>query len=249
MSEFSLIFLSGLLGSSHCLGMCGGFAVLLGMNTATPSRAFFSQTAYSAGRVFCYTILGAIAGFAGQRISLSANQWVNASAILSIVAGLFLVVQGLKAAGVSVWKNTATKTAQGCLMGSMFQTYFQSPSLMSKFLAGVMTGFLPCGLLYAFLALAAASQDLIAGGAIMMAFGFGTVPLMVMAGLGGRMLSFVMRKRLLKIAAWSVVVTGLITTYRGIGAINSGSREVLNPCPFCSSSTDTPQSTHVKSVN
>lgn len=235
MAELGLIFLGGFLGSSHCLGMCGGFAVILGLNKSTVRQATAAQLIYSCGRIFSYTILGSIAGVAGQRISLSANQWVNASALLSLLAGLFLIYQGLKAAGISLWRRSAKVNSQSCLMGSVFQTFLQSPAWTSKFLAGVLTGFLPCGLLYAFLALAAASQDLVTGGAIMFAFGLGTVPLMVIAGLGGRLLSFMMRQRLLKIAAWSVVVTGLVTTYRGIGAISSGSREVLQPCPFCTS--------------
>lgn len=236
MLELPLIFLGGLLGSSHCLGMCGGFAVLLGVNSTTTFRNFCGQCSYSVGRIFTYTVLGMIAGFAGERISLNSRNWLNASATLSLLAGIFLILQGLKSAGISFRRNPTVSTP-GCLTSPLFKTFFQSRSLGGKFLAGVLTGFLPCGLLYAFLALAAAAQDLVNGGLIMFAFGSGTVPLMVLAGIGGKMLSALGRQRVLQIAAWCVVVTGAITVYRGIGYFQLGPDHVPPGCPWCPPAT------------
>ena len=239
MSELPLIFMGGLLGSSHCLGMCGGFALLIGANATSSRHAFSAQLAYTLGRIFTYTVLGAVAGYVGGQVSMSVNHWINASAILSLIAGLFLITQGLKAAGYQVWSLSKQTTAQGCLVSPLFRTFFQSPSYSSKFIAGVLTGFLPCGLLYGFLALAAASQDLLWGGALMGAFGSGTAPMMILTGVGGRMLSAVARLRLLKVAAWCVVFTGFITFYRGVGFLNQDHQQAQPNCPFCASSHKT----------
>ncbi|QDT32887.1 sulfite exporter TauE/SafE family protein [Thalassoglobus polymorphus] len=236
MSELSLIFMGGLLGSSHCLGMCGGFAILIGANQTSRREMWISQGAYSIGRIFTYSVLGVVAGYVGMHLGHSTSQWVNASAILSFVAGLFLIVQGLKAAGINLWSRGKSPTPQGCLVSPLFRTFFQSRSRFSKFLAGVMTGFLPCGLLYGFLALATASQDLFLGGAIMFAFGLGTVPMMVLAGIGGQLLSGVTRLRLLRTAAWCVVFTGAITIYRGAAFLTLEHTEAVPACPFCTTS-------------
>lgn len=233
MGELSLIFVGGLLGSSHCLGMCGGFALLLGSHQKSRKEVWLAQSLYSIGRIFTYTVLGTIAGFIGMRLGHSMTKWINASAILSIVAGLFLIVQGLKAAGIQVWKSRKPTNSQGCLASPLFKTFFQSKSRVSQFLAGVATGFLPCGLLYGFLALATASQDLLSGGAIMLAFGLGTTPMMMLAGIGGQLLSGVMRLRLLRIAAWCVVLTGGITLYRGAAFLSLEHTEIAPTCPFC----------------
>lgn len=233
MGELSLIFVGGLLGSSHCLGMCGGFAMLIGLNATSPGRACLAQFLYSCGRIFTYMVLGTVAGFAGQRVSLGTNEWINASAILSLLAGLVLIVQGLKATGVSLWKRSVKLNSQGCLTSPLIRTFLQSHSWIANFLAGVMTGFLPCGLLYGFLALAAASRDLLWGGAIMLSFGLGTTPMMILTGLSGRALSMLIRQRILRFAAWCVVLTGMLTAYRGLGLLLEKSSDVPPACPFC----------------
>lgn len=234
MTELALIFVAGLLGSSHCLGMCGGFALTVGLQQRKLTQTGLAQLSYSVGRIFTYTVLGAICGFVGNRVSTGTVQWINTSAVLCLIAGLFLIYQGLGAAGIRLWGGAESST-QGCLTGSFLKSFLQSPDYSRVFLAGMLNGFLPCGLLYGFLALAAASQDLIGGALIMATFGLGTVPLMVSAGFGGRLLSLVARRRLLKVAAWSVVVTGALTTIRGAGAIQSGTQDPVSACPFCSS--------------
>ncbi|MEW4486447.1 sulfite exporter TauE/SafE family protein [Thalassoglobus sp. JC818] len=236
MSELPLIFIGGLLGSSHCLGMCGGFAIMLGSGAESRTQLWMSQGVYSLGRLFTYASLGAIAGFVGLGMSRAMTSWINVSAVLSIVAGTFLVTQGLKAAGVQIWKTRNTDTSHSCLMSPLFRTFFQSHRYSSKFLAGVMTGFLPCGLLYGFLAIATASQDLLLGSAIMLAFGAGTIPMMVLTGVGGQLLSAVARIRLLRVAAWCVVVTGAITVYRGAAFYSFNHSEAVPDCPFCDTS-------------
>lgn len=238
MFELPFIFLGGLLGSSHCLGMCGGFAVLIGLHSKNRSEAMLSQGLYTTGRLFTYSIIGAVAGFLGSRINFETRYWGNASAVLCIFAGIFLIAQGMKSAGWTLWNRKVAPHSQGCLTGSMFREIIRGRSMLSRFLAGVFTGFLPCGLLYAFIALAAATRDLAWGAAIMAIFGLGTAPMMILTGLGGSMLSVALRERVLKVAAWSVVLTGLLTTYRGIGFLSHKPESGTAACPFCTSAVE-----------
>lgn len=235
MIEWPLILIGGLAGSSHCLGMCGGFSLMIGMGTNSLSRNLLAQGLYSAGRLFTYATLGAAAGFFGARLQSASVVWFNAPALLSIAAGLFLIYQGLLAAGIRLsWVTGSSSTASPCLMGGFLSGFLRSRSYWNRFLAGVLNGLLPCGLLYGFLAVAGASGDLLTGAGVMALFGAGTVPLMVIAGLTGNLLTAVARQRLLKIAAWCVVLTGMITVVRGAGAWQSERDSGPPPCPFCS---------------
>jgi len=228
MIELPLIFAAGFLGSSHCVGMCGPFAMVLGVSPARTS-GIARQLIYSAGRIFTYTTLGATAGFAGLQLSDHATSLLNAPAVLSIVAGCFLVYQGLATAGVL--RFASRQVGGPCLAGGLLSKFLRSPNHMSVFLAGLFTGMLPCGLVYGFVGIAASSRDLFSGAMIMAAFGSGTVPIMVATGLGGRLLTLAARKRLLHVAAWCVVLAGIASIIRGVGFLGLATTNQV--CPLC----------------
>jgi hypothetical protein len=234
--ELAMIFVAGLLGSSHCIGMCGGFAMILGLDSRSRWRGLPRQCAYSAGRIFTYSTLGAIAGLLGHRLtSLGlANSALRIGAGLCVLAGLFLVYEGLRAAGWTLGRRANSNSAcGGCFSGPLLSNFLRQQGLTAAFLGGVMTGFLPCGLVYAFLALAAARLNPLEGMAVMAAFGLGTVPLMVAAGVGSTLLSLAGRRRMLRVAAWCVVVTGLLTIVRGAGYLRADNPTQRPACPFC----------------
>ncbi|MCA9080676.1 MAG: sulfite exporter TauE/SafE family protein [Planctomycetaceae bacterium] len=234
MIELPLVFLAGLLGSSHCVGMCGGFALMLGLHARNPWHNLAGQLCYSGGRLFTYGVFGCVAGYCGSRLSQDWSAWINVPATLSLVGGLFLVYQGLIAAGIRFTKKSTQGTSTaGCLTAPLFKTFFQSQSHWQRFLAGVLTGFLPCGLLYGAVALAAASGELLMGGIIMVVFGLGTIPLMVATGVGGTLLSLAARTRLLKVAAICVVLTGGVTIARGAGYLLQDDPDPVAGCPMC----------------
>ena len=232
MIELPLVFAAGFLGSSHCIGMCGPFAVLLGSGSSSTANGLARQLLFSVGRIFTYSVLGAIAGFCGMYLAETSvlTGWVNVPAALSIVAGTFLIYQGLEAAGVfrMVWRANAAP----CLAGGLVANFLKSPNPVSVFLAGLFTGFLPCGLVYGFLGMSASSQQIFTGAAIMCVFGLGTVPVMVATGTGGGMLSATTRGRVLRIAAWCLVIAGVISIARGVSYIGA---EAVDPaaCPLC----------------
>src|SRR5689334_11615390 len=150
MTDLPLIFVNGILGSSHCVGMCGGFAVAIGLRGERTGSNLQRQIVYTAGRVLTYAFCGAVAGGVGQRLSARVPSLVHLQSILAIVAGLLLVWQGLRSAGFRFGMRRPTGTSP-CLAGGVLKTFLTAPELTNVFLAGLMTGFLPCGLVYAHL--------------------------------------------------------------------------------------------------
>jgi sulfite exporter TauE/SafE len=231
MLEWALIFGGGMLGSSHCLGMCGGFVLAIGTSASSPRANLTRQTAYTLGRVFTYAALGAAAGYGGLRLTRGAPQFVDAQAVLAVAAGCLLIVQGLLATG---WLRIGRARGGGpCLAGGLLRGFLTAPGSRNVFLAGMFTGFLPCGLLYAYLGLAAATSDVARGAVLMALFGLGTAPMLVALGCGGAMLGLTARQRMSRIAAVCVIVVGLASIARAAGYLPVFNDQAAARCLFC----------------
>jgi sulfite exporter TauE/SafE len=254
--ELPLVFLAGILGTAHCLGMCGPLALRLTAQSASWSHALARQSLYSLGRIFTYTFLGLLAGFAGQWAARHSAALINVPATLAIVAGLFLIWKGLQETGVStavrswfarhrsaripVSSPAPTQPARGtCGAGLLFAPFFRGQGHTGALLAGVCTGFLPCGLLYGMLTLAASTQQALLGGLVMLVFGLGTAPLMMLVGSSGQLLTFAFRRRLFAAAAWCLLLTGVISVTRGASHLSWGERPAPR-CPFCAEAPAVP---------
>ncbi len=183
----SAAFVAGLLGSVHCIGMCGAFAT-------SCSRVRGGLPAWHAGRLLTYTALGALAGAFGNL--LPGPAWLPGA-----VAAALLVWFALALAGVvpeprllpSGFTHAGTRAAA-------------TPSTAAQFLFGVVNGLLPCGLVYAALALAVSAARPTTGALAMLAFGAGTLPALSLAALGLRrvLLGSLWRRR-----AFAVLVLGV----------------------------------------
>jgi sulfite exporter TauE/SafE len=230
--EWLMILTGGLLGSSHCAGMCGGFALALGSYGRGFVRNLARQVVYGLGRVFTYSVGGAAAGYGGWRLAGELRLLVNVQALLSIGAGVLLIVQGLAAAGVLRWPGGLS--ARGpCLGAGFFASLLRETRLRSVFLGGVVNGLLPCGLVYAYLALAAGSGGPLRGGLTMVLFGLGTMPVLALIGCGGLVLSAAARRHVFRAAAWCVVLTGVLSVARGAGALRLLGVDDGSGCPLC----------------
>jgi sulfite exporter TauE/SafE len=233
LTEFALIFISGVLGSAHCIGMCGGIAATMSLGTKSVGGALCRQGCWSLGRTLTYMFLGVAASAAGAKFLRSQGHAVWLQALLAIVAGLLLVAQGLHAAGWLTWR-VRRRSGLPCVTTTVFSQFFRGGSLISVFIAGLVTGFLPCGLVYSFLALAASSASVAKGVLIMLSFGLGTIPVMLLTGAGLSMATIGIRKKLIQVAGIAVLVTGLMTTARGIAfASNLRTNNAVQPCPLC----------------
>ncbi len=233
--ELPLVFLGGLLGSAHCIGMCGGFALSVGLAVRGVSENLRRQLIYTAGRIFTYSFFGIVAGYAGFYLARRASLWINAQAVFSMVAGVLLVGQGLLALGIvprRVWSK-ALGNGPACLAATFVGPFLTSPRTSNVLLAGVLTGFLPCGLVYGYLALASSSANIRDGLLTMCLFGAGTAPLMILAGTGASLISQRLRRGLLRVSAVCVVVTGLISIARGMLFLQITPAPHVVRCLFC----------------
>lgn len=181
---FSALVL-GVLGSMHCVGMCGGLQSLLNKPQAirTPTENQYHLAVMNLGRVTLYSLIGAVFGFIGAEIGTQLNVpgWTvllrQLAAIMIIIVGLQLLLQVekplafLEKAGYGLWQRIQPLFKTGASV-----TYSYS------FRRGMLWGFLPCGLVYSILAIAAVSGSAAGGLVTMLGFGLGTLPAMLLTG-------------------------------------------------------------------
>jgi uncharacterized protein len=198
---------AGLLGGVHCVGMCGGIAGAL--SAAARGPALRRQVAFNTGRIASYALGGALAGGLGSLVQAMGP--VNAAqTALFIVANIFMVLLGLyvagwgrallrlESAGGGVWRRLAP----------LRQRFLPIDSDLRALGAGAVWGWIPCGLVYSMLALALASGSAASGAAVLAAFGLGTLPAMLGAGLAAQKLFEVRRNPWVRRGA-GVAIIGL----------------------------------------
>ena len=233
MIELPLIFLGGLLGSAHCIGMCGPLAIALSSGSPSASILMRRQVLFSFGRLFTYGFCGAVAGFGGAWLTERSGGFVFSQAWLAIAAGVALVLMGLVTTGLL--PTPSSKWLHGLPCGSFnwLKTFLTSETFSGPLIAGMFTGFIPCGLVYAFLLRAGSTGGIWSGWLTMVVFGAGTIPLMLAIGYGGQLLSQTGRARLFRVAAWCIVLTGAISIVRGGTQLHTTSIASAAPCPLC----------------
>lgn len=215
MSEagYAAIFLVGLLGGSHCVGMCGGIVGALSMQAPQGRLALTAQLAYNLGRIASYTAAGLLAGALGQ----IAGELVPLQRALYLVASLMLVAMGIYLLGLT--QSLTWLENRGQVIWRRIQP-FTSRFLPVRGAAqalplGMLWGWLPCGLVYSALATALASGSAGEGALLMLAFGLGTLPNLLLAGL------LLVRFRRFAQARATRVVSGLLVLGYGIyGLLN-----------------------------
>ncbi len=233
MGDLALAFCGGMLGSAHCVGMCGAFALAIGGSGLGWLDNARRQCVYTLGRMFTYGCAGMTAAFLGSQLQHRLPQWIPAQSLLSIFAGIVLVTQGLAILGLPVIRWLPTMGRMGCQAATAFRAMMTAPNLIAVFFAGVATGFLPCALIYAYLALAARSGDLLIGALLMVAMAAGTAPLMILTGLGTSSLRLRTRQQILKVAAVLVLGTGIASLVRGSSYYFAERDTIPQQCPMC----------------
>jgi len=180
-SSYFALFLIGLLGGTHCIGMCGGIVGALSLGAATrPSL----QLAYNAGRIMSYGAAGAIAGAVGGA-SLALSDQLPMRIILFVLANLMLVALGVYLLGVTRALAFSERFGQKLWrrLQPLTRRYLPARSVAQAFPLGLLWGWLPCGLVYSALVTALASGSAASGALTMLAFGLGTLPNLLLAGL------------------------------------------------------------------
>jgi sulfite exporter TauE/SafE len=207
------VFAAGFVGSVHCVGMCGGFACAL---CASRDRSLLPrQLLYNLGRVTTYVFLGALAAGAGALVMHHGMSWGSAAQrLLAVLSGALLIVIALQFFGyrLSVRFGRAAFLTDSLAAG--LRGMARSPRLEAPLALGVLNGFLPCPLVYAFAVQAAATASVLPGMAVMAAFGLGTFPAMLLMGFGGAVMG--PRLQRARVAGALLLVLGLITLARAM---------------------------------
>jgi sulfite exporter TauE/SafE len=206
------VFVASLLGSLHCVGMCGGFvAFYSGTDGSGGSRRLLSHAAYSGGRLAAYSILGLAAGAVGAALDL-AGSVAGVQRIAAIVAGVVMVLWGvfalLQIGGVKVFKHGSGSSISKWL-GRGISMVGQRPPVVKAATVGLLSGVLPCGWLWAFVVTAAGTGSALGGVAVMTAFWAGTVPVLLALGLGAQLVGVPLRRHIPAITAVILVALGL----------------------------------------
>jgi uncharacterized protein len=215
-STFVALFLVGLLGGGHCVGMCGGIvgALVLQGNGARPRWPL--HLAYNAGRIASYAIAGAIVGAIGS-LSVVAGPTMPMRQGLYGLASLMLVAMGfyligmtgslawLERAGQGIWRRIQPLTAR----------FLPVRSVAQALPLGLLWGWLPCGLVYSALVSALATGSALRGAGAMLAFGLGTLPNLLLAGyVFVRFRSFAQARAVRLLSGLLVLGFGLVGLWR-----------------------------------
>jgi sulfite exporter TauE/SafE len=195
----------GLLGGGHCLGMCGGLmgALTLAIPAEQRGQRFQLLLSYNLGRILSYALAGLLLGMAGWALASS-----PAAMLLRVVAALLLIAMGLYLAGW--WSGLTRIEALGRGLWRFVQPltrrFMPVTNLPRALLLGGLWGWLPCGLVYSTLLWAASQGDALDSAALMLAFGLGTLPVLLATGMAAERMTALLRKQGVRMAGGLLVI-------------------------------------------
>lgn len=204
----------GLLGGGHCIGMCGGLmgALTLAIPPEQRARRLRLLLAYNLGRILSYATAGLLIGLAGWAVANS-----PAAMAMRVVAGLLLVCMGLYLAGW--WSGLTRIEALGRGLWRHIQPVagrlLPVSTLPRALLLGALWGWLPCGLVYSTLLWSASQGSASDSALLMLAFGLGTWPVLLVTGLAAERLTALLRNRGIRITGSVLVMLFGIWTLPG----------------------------------
>ena len=206
-------FLFGLLGSFHCVGMCGAIALALPGASGSRGQYLAGRVLYNLGRITTYGGLGAAAGLLGQGLRLAG--WQQGLSLVSGALILLLVATPERYLGrAAAVLRLDVALAQ---VRSKLVYFYQRPSLGALYATGVLNGLLPCGLVYLALAGALSAPGVAGSAAYMALFGVGTLPLMLALSLTGKLVPLQWRGRMRRAVPVLAAAMAALFIVRGLG--------------------------------
>ncbi len=202
----------GLVGSLHCVGMCGPIAVSLPLMNHNQFTKIAGTVIYNLGRSITYGILGVFFGLLGQGIQLAGfQQWT--SILLGVVMILGVLFPYLFKQKINLG-NIFTGYAARLI--NKLRKLFSTRSYQSLLGIGLLNGLLPCGLVYVAIAGAINTNNVVSGAFFMILFGLGTIPLMALISLTGNLISIKLRSRMRKVVPFFIILLGVLFILRGL---------------------------------
>ena len=213
------VFLMGLLGGVHCLGMCGGVVAMLtaGLDPqvrSNPNKVALFHLNYNLGRILSYILMGVVFGLLGAVLAQTL-QMSSFDKVLRIFSGVLMIMVGLYIGGWSSGIQRLEKFGAKfwALLQPLTKRFLPVKDLKSAFFTGLLWGGIPCGLVYGALSFAIVSGSATQGGLIMLAFGLGTLPsLLLMASLSNQLTHLVQKP-------WVRKTSGLLIIGLGVAAL------------------------------
>lgn len=202
----------GLIGSFHCIGMCGPIVVALPLKKHNLLSKVTGTVLYNSGRVFTYSVLGILFGLLGSGIHMAGfQQWTSillgAAMIISVLFPYFF---RQKITIGNLFSGFAARLI------ARLRKLFTDRSYFSLLMIGLLNGLLPCGLVYVAIAGAISSGTVISGALFMMFFGIGTIPLLLIATLASDAIGQQIRSKMRRVVPYFVFVLGVLFILRGM---------------------------------
>lgn len=214
IESLAMALTAGLLGSGHCLGMCGSLVSAFFMRFVPAHRQWVAALAYHGGRIGVYTLVGLLAGALGMVLT-STGAIGKVQGILQIFAGLVVMLLGLDLLGLS-WFRLRYDFWPMTRLQQFFLKAGASGPVKGALVGGMVNGFMPCSLTLAVAVQATAMEGWWQGGLLMFSFGLGTLPAMLFVSTAFGRLGTALRGYLLKGAALVVIVLGAGTLWQGV---------------------------------
>lgn len=205
-------FTMGVLGSFHCVGMCGPLALSLPLSSDSRFAKFYGALLYNSGRIVTYAAFGLLFGAIGSTVAVFGfQQW------LSVILGLLIIVFVILPKRMNVFqKSNAGTWFYERTRASLGKLFLQRTD-RSLFLIGLLNGLLPCGLVYMAAAGAVATGDLTQSVLFMAFFGLGTLPVMWVVAFFGNYVSIGIRQKIRKVYPYMMMLMACLLILRGMG--------------------------------
>jgi uncharacterized protein len=243
-----LTLLAGFFASLHCVGMCGIIVVAYSSqlnakvvagkqsNGISLPRTAISGTmpmhvAYNAGRMLSYALLGGLVGALGGSLALIRN----ASIYIAVISGVLMMVTGIFMLNLLPLPSWVSSGQLGKGVARSVGRIIQDTSISSKALLGFLTPLFPCGILYAMIIKAGASQSFMSGALTMALFGLGMAPALILTGTATNLFTAKWRNIANRLAAVTIILLGLVLLLRGLGVpylsfLSGGPTAGQQPC-------------------
>jgi sulfite exporter TauE/SafE len=202
-------FLMGLLGSVHCIGMCGPLVMALPISQKSDLQKSISLLLYHLGKIISYTMLGLLFGLFGSQFHFFGLQQN-----IAIVIGVIMLIYVFFIKLVKKYNGPLNKVYN--LIVKLLGMLFKHQHTLTFLIIGMLNGLLPCGMIYLALTTAMATQSLLYGGLLMAFFGLGTLPALMMVAIGGQFFGILFRRKIQKLLPVFIFGMGVLLILRGL---------------------------------
>jgi len=211
--DYGLAFMAGVLGSGHCVGMCGALVSGCFMKSGA-SKSYFPYFAYQFARILIYTLVGFTAAALGV-VLVSSGMFGKMQSFLQMFIGSVVIILALGILGWIPFQGSVRLLPMNLLRKGYAESRSKGP-LLGATMAGLLNGLMPCPLTFAMAVKATSATTIMEGGLLMLTFGAGTLPTMLFVSVAFGKMSAHFRGLMLKSAALIMIAMGCYTIYMGM---------------------------------